>query len=177
MALLNGLADLFDGLISALDALGEGEKFPTFGLVKIRCQKEEQHHATRYQDVRSKSENVTLFYHNKSNSCYQKHPHLAPPDSSRRKKNALLFTQKSSKSSEFSFAAYEYFLRDRITDSSILDVPGKWHMIEVCLLHTIQFLTPHSIWVLIKVLISLNKAIWYRKFLSTEKREMHHQKC
>eukprot|EP00171_Calliarthron_tuberculosum_P003752 IDg3752t1 len=45
MALLNGLPERFDGLISALDALGNDDKIFTFDFIKSRCVQEEQRHS------------------------------------------------------------------------------------------------------------------------------------
>ena len=47
MALLNGLPDRFDGLIAALDALGDDYKLFTFDYVLSRSQQEEQRHVQR----------------------------------------------------------------------------------------------------------------------------------
>lgn len=43
--LLNGLIERFDGIISALDAIGNDEKIFTFEFIKIRCEQEEQRHS------------------------------------------------------------------------------------------------------------------------------------
>ena len=49
IALLNGLPDRFDSLISALDASHTDDKHLTFELVQSRCLQEEQ----RHNDTRS----------------------------------------------------------------------------------------------------------------------------
>ena len=91
MALLIGLPDRFDGLISALNALGNDEKLFTFDFLKSRCQKEEQRHKHRDNDARIKSETAALlgsreaslskFMHcgrkHKSNKCWKKYSPFA----------------------------------------------------------------------------------------------------
>ena len=98
MALLNGLPDRFDSLISALDATHTDDKDLTFELVQSRCLQEEQRHAQRDQDALKRSEAAALFAtgsskqrksastetcvhcgkHRDSSKCYFKYPHLAP---------------------------------------------------------------------------------------------------
>ena len=98
MALLNGLPDRFDSLISALDASHTDDKQLTFELVQSRCLQEEQRHTQRDQDARKKSEAAALLAtkfsksrkipnaescihcgkHRDSSRCYTKFPHLAP---------------------------------------------------------------------------------------------------
>eukprot|EP00171_Calliarthron_tuberculosum_P022571 IDg22571t1 len=51
MALLNGLPDRFDGLISGLDALETDEKLFNFDFVKSCCQQEEQRHIACDRDA------------------------------------------------------------------------------------------------------------------------------
>eukprot|EP00171_Calliarthron_tuberculosum_P022313 IDg22313t1 len=104
MALLNGLPERFDGLISALDALGNDDKIFTFDFVKSRCAQEEQRHSQRDKLSLSKSESAALVAnrtttkdtcvhcgkHPNSNRCYTKYPHLAPPGYFRPKKDRAL---------------------------------------------------------------------------------------
>lgn len=45
MALLNDLPESFEGLISALDFLGNDYKIFTFEFVKSRCEQENQRHS------------------------------------------------------------------------------------------------------------------------------------
>ena len=98
MALLNGLRDRFDSLISALDASHTDDKQLTFELVQSRCLQEEQRHTQRDQDALKKSEAAALLAtkfsksrkfpnaetcihcgkHRDSSRCYTKFPHLAP---------------------------------------------------------------------------------------------------
>lgn len=91
MTLLNGLPERFDGLISALDALGDDEKLFTFEFVKSRCQQEEQRHIQRDKDNLQRSETAALLARNRrkgmckhcgkhadSNKCFIKYPHLRP---------------------------------------------------------------------------------------------------
>ena len=99
MALLNGLPDRFDSLISALDASHTDDEDLTFEFVQSRCLQEEQRHAIRDQDALKKSEAAALLAtrsskprrhssadtcvhcgkHRDSSKCYIKYPHLAPP--------------------------------------------------------------------------------------------------
>eukprot|EP00171_Calliarthron_tuberculosum_P000924 IDg924t1 len=109
MALLNGLPERFDGLISALDALGNDDKIFTLEFVKSRCVQEEQRHSQRDKLSLSKSETTALVAnrsstnetcihcgkHKDNNRCYTKYPHLAPPGHPRRKKERALFGQAS----------------------------------------------------------------------------------
>ena len=98
MALLNGLPDRFDSLISALDASYTDDKSLTFELVQSRCLQEEQRHAQRDAEALQKSEAAALLArksskpgssplpemcthcgkHRDSSRCYIKYPHLAP---------------------------------------------------------------------------------------------------
>lgn len=98
MALLNGLPDRFDSLISALDAANIDEQKFTFDFVQSRCVQEEQRHAQRDLDALKSSESAALFArkpgktnrytsaetcvhcgkHKDSSRCYKKFPHLAP---------------------------------------------------------------------------------------------------
>eukprot|EP00171_Calliarthron_tuberculosum_P001057 IDg1057t1 len=107
MALLNGLPERFDGLISALDALGNDDKIFTLEFVKSRCAQEEQRHSQRDKLSLSKSESAALVAnrtssnetcvhcgkHKDSNRCYTKYPHLAPPGHFRKKKDRALVGQ------------------------------------------------------------------------------------
>lgn len=114
MALLNGLPDRFDGLISALDALGtEGDKF-SFEFVKGRCHQAEQRHLKRDEDTRIKTETAALIAtrnkekelcvhcgkHYNSNCCYKKFPHLAPSGFRKKENKALCGKQYSEKEEE-----------------------------------------------------------------------------
>ena len=90
MAMLNGLPDRFDGLISALDAIGDDDKTFTFEYVVSRCQQEEQRHAQRVLEAQQKSETAALLANtskppcvhcggnHRSNRCWTKFPHLRP---------------------------------------------------------------------------------------------------
>ena len=73
MALLNGLPDRFDSLISALDASHTDDKQLTFELVcmcgQSRCLQEEQRHTQRDQDALIKSEAAALLATKFSTSC------------------------------------------------------------------------------------------------------------
>ena len=94
MGLLNGLPDRFDGLISALDALGDDTKVFTFDFVLSRCEQEEQRHTQRDQDALQKAETAALLAslnkkkelcthcgkHPDSSKCFFKYPYLAPPN-------------------------------------------------------------------------------------------------
>ena len=60
IALLNGLPDRFDSLISALDASHTDDKHLTFELVQSRCLQEEQRHTQRDEDALKKSEAAAL---------------------------------------------------------------------------------------------------------------------
>ena len=108
MALLNGLPDRFDGLISALDALDDNDKSFTFNFVKSRCVQEEQRHTQRAKDALQKSEAAALLAtqggrhetckhcgrHRDSSRCFIKYPHLAPPEwHARRRRNKALLSQ------------------------------------------------------------------------------------
>jgi hypothetical protein len=112
MALLNGLPDRFNGLISALDALGNEDKIFTFELVKSRLLQEEQRTDMRMQTSIVKSEAAALVVQNQSDSCssckkrpkcehcgmpghvidrcWKKHPHLRKSFGDRRKKQSAL---------------------------------------------------------------------------------------
>lgn len=115
MSLLNGLSDLFDGVIGDLNALGNEQKLFTLDFVKSRCQQEEQHYANRDQGTQARSDNAALFAylnlcvhcgnHNNSNRRYQKYPNLDPLSCPRRISKALFLRQRSSKltSSESTF--------------------------------------------------------------------------
>ena len=113
MALLNGLPDRFDSLISALDALADDQELFTFEFVKSRCQQEEQRHIKRDEDTHKKSESAALLAtrskekcehcgkHYDSNKCYKKYPHLAPPGWGKKKKSkALVVKEEDSDSDE-----------------------------------------------------------------------------
>ena len=94
MALLNGLPDRFDGLISAIDALCTSEESFTFEFVKSRCTQEEHRQNIRIQESIEKSESQALLAdssnhdhtdlcvwcgrHKDSDRCFTKYPHLAP---------------------------------------------------------------------------------------------------
>ena len=119
MALLNGLPDRFDGLISALDALGNDEKLFTFEFVKSRCQQEEQRHAKRDEDARIKSETAALVArparklcdcgkHYDPSRCYLKYPELAPPDWHRRNKDKGLIGKEDTSDSEICLFGMEH---------------------------------------------------------------------
>jgi hypothetical protein len=112
MALLNGLPDRFDGLISALDALGNEDKIFTFEFVKSRLLQEEQRADMRMQISIVKSEAAALVAHDHSESCsscrkspkcehcgmlghsidrcWKKHPHLRRSFGDRHKKQSAL---------------------------------------------------------------------------------------
>jgi hypothetical protein len=68
MALLNGLPDRLDGLISALDALGNEDKIFTFEFVKSWLLQEEQRTDIRMQNSIVKSEDAALVVHDHSDS-------------------------------------------------------------------------------------------------------------
>jgi hypothetical protein len=68
-ALLNGLPDRFDGLISALDALGSEDKIFTLEFVKSRLLQEEQRIDMRMQTSIIESEAAALVVHDHSDSC------------------------------------------------------------------------------------------------------------
>ena len=76
MALLNGLSDRFDGLISALDARGNDESTFTFEFVKSRCHQEEQRHTQRDADalVKSEAAALTASRDSRCSHCGTKHP-------------------------------------------------------------------------------------------------------
>ena len=106
MALLNGLPDKFDGLISALDALGDDESTFTFEFVKSRCHQEEQRHSQRDADALVKSEAAALiaFRDNKclhcgknhpSDKCWKKYPHLSPFNKKNNQNKALVGTHQN----------------------------------------------------------------------------------
>lgn len=91
MALLCGLPDRFDGLISALDALGDNEENFTFAFVLSRVEQEERRHSDRDREACVKAESAALVAsprkkemcihcgkHTDSARCYIKFPHLAP---------------------------------------------------------------------------------------------------
>ncbi len=61
MALLNGLPDEYNALISALDAIDEDETKLRFEFIKTRIIQEEQRIAMRYQSAIAKSESAALF--------------------------------------------------------------------------------------------------------------------
>eukprot|EP00171_Calliarthron_tuberculosum_P023184 IDg23184t1 len=112
MALLNGLPDRFDSLISALDALGNEDKIFTFEFVKSRLLQEEQRADMRVQTSIVKSEAAALVAHDHFESsstckhrtkcdhcgmlghvvakCWKKNPHLRPAFFDRRKKRSAL---------------------------------------------------------------------------------------
>ena len=97
MAVLNGLPDRFDNLISALDALGNEDSAFCLEFVKSRLLQEEQRMKSRSDAATLKSEASALLtarrnsqsYQQKCNHCgkvnhtddrcYIKHPELAPP--------------------------------------------------------------------------------------------------
>ena len=90
MAMLNGLPERFDGLISALDAIGDDNEVFTFEYVISRCQQEEQRHIQRISAAQKKSETAALLAtsskppcihcggSHRSNRCWKKFPHLRP---------------------------------------------------------------------------------------------------
>jgi len=67
MALLNGLPDPYDSLISALDAVGTEESNLEFDHVKSRVMQEEQRMGMRIAAATSKAESAALISHTKSN--------------------------------------------------------------------------------------------------------------
>ena len=98
MALLNGLPDRYDPLISALDAANIDDDHLTFEFVQSRCLQEEQRHVQRDRDALKSSEAAALVInqsksqrhnqtlemcvhcgkHRDSSRCFKKYPHLAP---------------------------------------------------------------------------------------------------
>ena len=91
MALLWGLPDRFDGLISALDAIADNEETFTFEFVVGRVEQEERRHADRLKDALSKAETAALLAsqqkgklcarcgkHSKNRKCFWEHPEIAP---------------------------------------------------------------------------------------------------
>jgi hypothetical protein len=91
MALLCGLPDRFDGLISALDAISDNVETFTFDFVVGRVEQEERRHADRLKDALSKAETTALLAsqqkgklcprcgkHPKSRKCFWEHPEIAP---------------------------------------------------------------------------------------------------
>eukprot|EP00171_Calliarthron_tuberculosum_P021821 IDg21821t1 len=70
MALLNGLPDRFDSIISVMDALGKEDKIFTFEFVKSRLLQDEQRTDMRVQTSIVKSEAAALVAHNHSESCF-----------------------------------------------------------------------------------------------------------
>ena len=112
MALLNGLPDRFDSLISALDALGNDEEQFTFEFVKSRCQQEEQRHIKRDEDTHKRSESAALLAtrskekcvhcgkHYDSSKCFKKYPHLAPPGWGKKKSSKALVGKEEDSDSE-----------------------------------------------------------------------------
>ena len=96
MALLNGLPEQFESLISALDALGDEDEALSFEHVKSRVMQEEQRIGMRHADATVKAEAAALLSE-KTNvhpsrphctyckklghieeKCLKKHPHLNP---------------------------------------------------------------------------------------------------
>eukprot|EP00171_Calliarthron_tuberculosum_P023309 IDg23309t1 len=105
MALLNGLPEKFDSLISALDAIGSDDQLFTFEFVSSRCEQEEQRQSQRHVQAITKSETAALIAdkakpeeemcvhchkHRNSNRCYRKYPHLAPKNRPYRNRKALV---------------------------------------------------------------------------------------
>ena len=100
MAMLNGLPERFDGLISALDAIGDDNEVFTFEYVVSRCQQEEQRHIQRISAALKKSETAALLANSskppcthcggshRSNRCWKKFPHLRPGYSRNKALNA-----------------------------------------------------------------------------------------
>ena len=91
MALLCGLPDRFDGLVSALDAISDNEDTFTFDFVVGRVEQEERRHTERLKDALSKAETTALLAsqqkgklcarcgkHSKSRKCFWEHPEIAP---------------------------------------------------------------------------------------------------
>ena len=91
MALLCGLPERFDSLISALDTTVTDEKIFTFSFVLGRVEQEEQRHSDRVHESIIKAETAALVAsqtkpgmcihcgkHPDSSKCYLKYPHLAP---------------------------------------------------------------------------------------------------
>ena len=112
MGFLCGLPETFDSLISALDALIDDNKNFTFQFVVSRCQQEEQRQQQRLEESLIKSETSALVAtkHKKarskckhcgkqhdSNKCWQKYPHLAPPDRTYHSRAEALITHDMSK--------------------------------------------------------------------------------
>ena len=96
MALLCGLPDRFDSLVSALDTHVDNESTFTFQFVLSRCVQEEQRQSERDRTTLAKSETAALLAsqkkkpmcehcgkHPDSAKCFWKYPHLAPKKSSR----------------------------------------------------------------------------------------------
>eukprot|EP00171_Calliarthron_tuberculosum_P007797 IDg7797t1 len=105
MALLNGLPENYDSLISALDALGDNDQIFTFEFLSSRCEQEEQRQSLRHTQAIAKSETAALIAsksrkedemcihcnkHRNSNKCYRKYPHLAPRNRPFRNRKALV---------------------------------------------------------------------------------------
>ena len=99
MAMLNGLPELYDPLISALDAIYGESSSLDFDIVKSRAIQEEQRIQIRTCQASLRAEESALLSRNylraceyckkpghTENKCWKKHPHLKP----RRRSNALL---------------------------------------------------------------------------------------
>lgn len=113
MAFLCGLPDRFDGLISAIDALGDEHKSLTFQFAVSRAQQEEQRHSSRDKEAQKRSETAALLAsrmprkgncihcgkHNNSDMCYFKYPHLAPEGHPLRRRNEKALLSQHSKAS------------------------------------------------------------------------------
>lgn len=105
MTFLNGLPESYDGLISALDALGNEDKIFTFDLVKSRVLQEEQRMKMRNSNSIAKSETAALLscsvckknmrcsFCNKNghdeSKCFEKYPHLREQYDKRQKEKSL----------------------------------------------------------------------------------------
>lgn len=118
MAVLNGLPDLFDGLISALDTLGKEEELFILEFFKSRLLQEEQCMNNRIQRTLVKNEGAALMatrldgtpYNKLWDHCkkpgqssvnfWTKLPHLIPDQEWRRQKNVeqknVVFCSKTS---------------------------------------------------------------------------------
>ena len=155
MALLNGLPEEYNALISALDAIDEDETELKFEFIKSRVIQEEQRIAVRTKSAQEKSETAALLTTRQGNSsrnggyqrrssyycnfckrtghtesrCWAKFPHLNPSRNNRPSSNPALIANQSDEDPVVCLMAkYENSSEPRNSDKWFVDSGCSNHM-------------------------------------------------
>lgn len=157
MALLNGLPDEYNALISALDAIDEDESELDFGFIKSRVMQEEQRISMRAQSAQVKSETAALLTNQPYSSnrvtnnnrlprrrpschhckqpghfesrCWTKYPHLDPVHRNNSSGKPALIASKSDEDTVICLMAkYENSSKPKHTSKWFVDSGRSNHM-------------------------------------------------